>query len=301
MTYHDQSGSFKFSKRADIDKALTTMQGILRGINADQQINQQEVKEFLLWFDMNGYLLDQDPFREIKEHIEFYLADGQLTSEEIEDVCWKCEQLPIHYYQEITRRSQELMGVMHGLIADGRLRDQEIIGFRNWMHNNFELAGNWPYDELYNFLTRILEDGWVSEAERLEFKAFLQQFVILYDVDMDSQVRTEVQGVAIDNNLCAIDPKITFFDRVFCFTGISSRAPRSEIINVIKQYGGNYSDFISKKINYLVVGDSGNRNWAYSCFGRKVEKVMRYRQEGCPIIIVHEYDFWDAVEDGAIV
>ena len=54
---------------------------------------------------------------------------------------------------------------------------------------------------------------------------------------------------------------------------------------------------VSKKTNYLIVGDDGNPCWAYACYGRKVEKAINLRKEGAQIIIVHENDFWDEVEE----
>jgi len=32
-------------------------------------------------------------------------------------------------------------------------------------------------------------------------------------------------------------------------------------------------------------------------YGRKVEKAIQLRKEGHKIILVHENDFWDAIED----
>ncbi|GMA55471.1 hypothetical protein GCM10025857_68280 [Alicyclobacillus contaminans] len=47
--------------------------------------------------------------------------------------------------------------------------------------------------------------------------------------------------------------------------------------------------------DYLVVGDQGNPCWAFSCYGRKVEKAVKLRKQGRRILIIHEVDFWDAL------
>ena len=54
---------------------------------------------------------------------------------------------------------------------------------------------------------------------------------------------------------------------------------------------------VTDRSDYLVIGSGGNPCWAYSCHGRKVEKAVKMRKQGHPIIIVHESDFWDAIED----
>jgi hypothetical protein len=53
---------------------------------------------------------------------------------------------------------------------------------------------------------------------------------------------------------------------------------------------------VSRKTNYLIVGDDGNPCWAFACYGRKVEKAINLRKQGTQIIIVHENDFWREID-----
>jgi hypothetical protein len=66
---------------------------------------------------------------------------------------------------------------------------------------------------------------------------------------------------------------------------------------MIARAGGIFSNRLTKKVDYLVVGAEGNPCWAYACYGRKVEQATKYRKQGYKVLIVHEYDFWDALED----
>ena len=50
-----------------------------------------------------------------------------------------------------------------------------------------------------------------------------------------------------------------------------------------------------KKTNYLIIGSEGNTCWAFSCYGRKVEKAMEMRKNGVNIVLVNEIDFWDSI------
>jgi hypothetical protein len=52
---------------------------------------------------------------------------------------------------------------------------------------------------------------------------------------------------------------------------------------------------VTQDVTYVVVFDEGNPHWAFSCYGRKVEKAYTLRRKGHPISIVHEIDFWDAL------
>ncbi len=46
-----------------------------------------------------------------------------------------------------------------------------------------------------------------------------------------------------------------------------------------------------------MVGAKGNPCWAFACYGRKVEEAMALRKAGNRLLIVHENDFFDALED----
>ena len=67
----------------------------------------------------------------------------------------------------------------------------------------------------------------------------------------------------------------------------------SEII----RHGGIPVNNISKKTDYLIIGDNGNPAWAFACYGRKVEKALGLRKEGHTIVLIHEYDFSDIIDD----
>lgn len=78
----------------------------------------------------------------------------------------------------------------------------------------------------------------------------------------------------------------------------SSKATRKELEKIIKNAGGfiNFKS-VTKETNYLIVGNDGNQCWAFSTYGRKVERTIELRKKGLKIMIIQENDFWDAVEN----
>ena len=52
---------------------------------------------------------------------------------------------------------------------------------------------------------------------------------------------------------------------------------------------------MTQKTDYLIVGNEGNPCWAFSCYGRKVEKAVELRKKGSNIQIINEDDFWNAL------
>ncbi len=97
-----------------------------------------------------------------------------------------------------------------------------------------------------------------------------------------------------------ICPEIIFLEQYFCFTGFSQKAKRGDIVKIIESPQGIYQKNVTHNLNYLIVGADSNPCWAFSCYGCKVEKVMNYRKQGDRAMIVHEFDFWDAVEDSKL-
>ena len=70
-----------------------------------------------------------------------------------------------------------------------------------------------------------------------------------------------------------------------------------EFSKLIKQLGGEVMNSVSAKLDYLIIGADANPCWAYTCYGRKVEKAVELRKSGARLILVHENDFHDAVAD----
>jgi hypothetical protein len=99
------------------------------------------------------------------------------------------------------------------------------------------------------------------------------------------------------SGVCAMCPEVVFVDQLFCITGSSERGPRKCIAGVIEQCGGRFHPRLTNETSYLIVCADGNPCWAYACYGRKVEDAVERRRNGQRLQILHEYDFWDAVED----
>ena len=289
----------KFMKKEELHKSLNSLVGILSGIVVDGVVSDEESNEVKMWFELHKPLVDIHPFSEILPFIESTLSDNHIDLEEAKDVLWLCNKfLDISagtlYFNEVTSQIQYLEGMLHGIITDGVISDQELQSLNNWLNDNEDLAGTYPYDEVYSLLLAAKDDGVISEDERNMLRAFFSNFVDtresanIHDADRQAlQQKYSIKGI------CAIAPEISFEDKTFCFTGASKRGTRNEIADIICNKGGMYNDRVTKGTNYLIVGADGNPCWAFSCYGRKVEKAMDMRKLGHQIIIVNENDFWD--------
>jgi NAD-dependent DNA ligase len=292
-----------FTQRQRVDKAVQIFHGMVRGITIDSELNAEEVAELLNWSQDYADLLGRAPFKELKQKLDEILADGQIDPEEQEDLLWVCRNLSPEsdYYDAVTHDIQQLHGIMHGIMADGRVTLDEAKGLQEWIAEHADLKGTYPYDELVSLLTTILKDEQIDDQEQQVLRSFFEDFI---EYSFAKKVRAEGQRVkaALPKTftlpgICSMCPEIAFDGRVFTFTGTSIKATRKQIADQITQLGAAFSQNVTSETHYLVVGAGGNPCWAFSCYGRKVEKAVDSRKSGNPILIIHESDFWDAVAD----
>jgi NAD-dependent DNA ligase len=292
---YDNNTYMKFCTPSIIDKTLNTLEGILTGITIDKQLNELEIGELKSWCNSHSILAQKQPYSELFQVIIKSLEDNILTLEEKEDILWLCKRLHSSglYYDIVTSDLQKLQGIIHGILSDGKITKEELEGLREWLSDNEQLSTYYPYDEIYSLITAALEDGIVSKDEENLLKAFFSQFADIKTEELN--ITSEIKDCLCKHGICALAPEITIQDHMFCFTGKSTKATRHEIAELIKKNNGNYHNSITKKTNYLIIGSEGNTCWAFSCYGRKVEKAMEMRKNGVNIVLVNEIDFWDSI------
>lgn len=72
------------------------------------------------------------------------------------------------------RSIQELVGVCHGLIADGKITTAEVMFLSKWLEDAGVIA-EWPATEIAETIERITEDGRVTKEEKSELLNLLQR------------------------------------------------------------------------------------------------------------------------------
>ena len=290
----------QFTKPAELHKAINTLRGLVDGMTAEDGLSEPEAMELANWCSLHVGLQNRHPFSELIPMIRSALEDCVLDNDERQDILWLCSNFDndSKYYDVITSSIQYLSGLIHGIMADGALSDKEVDKLLGWIEQNGYLQGTYPFDEIDSLLHTAIADGHLSDDERNMLMAF---FGTVIDFK-DSWNLSETDFAALRkeysiDGICAFCPNISFDNKVFCFTGQSSVCERSTIIDEIVGLGGIFRTSVSKKTDYLIVGDSGNPCWAYACYGRKVEDAISLRKAGASVQIINERDFWDAVHD----
>lgn len=186
------------------------------------------------------------------------------------------------------RQIDELIGIVKGVMADGIVTQGEVEFLVKWMDSNRHAANLWPAKALYPRLAAVAAKGAMSLQEEGEMLDLLMKTVGGNTAPQQNQSSNSTR-------LPLSEPAepIRFDGQAFCFTGAFNAGTRDWCHEQVQQRGGAGAGSITKKLNYLVIGDIGNGNWAHSTFGRKIEKAVEYNQAGARIMIVSEEHWYN--------
>ena len=293
----DRKEYFHFTGPARLDKAMNSLHGVLKGIGADSTVTDDEMSLVRCWIREHENLEKRHPFNEIIPTLRAAISDGIFDGEELADILWLTEKLTVEkpYYDAASCAMQSLHGILAGIAADHVISMDELDKLSAWMTEQDFLKGCWPFDEIYSLLVGMRADKFIDAKEHAILIRFFSEFCNVGPVRALTVPLNE--GETPITGLCAVCPDIEFVSRLFCFTGSSEKCTRKELAEIVAHLGGEFSDNLRQEVDYLVIGADGNPCWAYSCYGRKVEQAMEWRKKGRKMLLVHEYDFWDAARD----
>lgn len=282
----------KFSNPSLIERDLQRLAGLISGIGGDKEINQVEYTKLVEWINEKKDYENKQPYSQVIQVLRDAINDKFLSNEESENIIWLCNQYieTNGYFNAITGGIQRLHGIIAGISIDGIINDREVEFLDNWLEENDFLKNTWPYDELYNVITMIVQDNIVTEEEKNELLQFCKSISSEHNDETNDNLLKHIK-----TGFYQIDPEVIIPEKNFCITGKSRKYNRKEIAEKIELYGGYVSNNVSSKLDYLIVCDEKNSCWAFSCYGRKVEEAIKHRKSGSNMLIIHEFDLFDAL------
>ena len=179
------------------------------------------------------------------------------------------------------RQIDTLIGISKGIIADGNINQSEATFLLTWLIQSRQASDNPIIANLLERVDAMLKDNSLDPEESIELLKTLQS--IAGDKSEVGEL-AKTAFLPVDNPA----PDITFPERCFVFTGTCAYGTRSQCIQATESLGGKISDGITKTVNFLVLGAYVTDSWAHETYGRKIEKAMKYRDEGVPLSIITE-------------
>ncbi|QKJ65275.1 NAD-dependent DNA ligase [Deefgea piscis] len=192
-------------------------------------------------------------------------------------------------HQNAKKATEHLLGICQGIMADQVLSDQEIHFLSNWVKQNPAVTENWPGKTIARRLHEILFDGVITKEERESLIGTLTS-LCNNDFAETGDAQTMPIGIPFDD-----DPHIIFDDRLFCFTGSFYFGTRSACERAVEKLTAQTKGYVTRDVDYLVVGSQINADWKHSSYGNKIETAMNYIEKGCGIALISEQQWVEAL------
>ena len=181
------------------------------------------------------------------------------------------------------RLVNELIGLAHGIIADGAVNQAEAEYLFKWIVANPEQTDNPVLRLLYGRVEKVLADGVLDPEEAADLLETLTRFCA-----GDFEIGETQKSTSLP--LCDPAPAVSVGGSTFCFTGTFAFGSRKDCDKAVIDLGGIPGP-LTRTTRYLVIGAYATESWAHSSFGRKIEKAVDMRSSGVPISINGE-DHW---------
>lgn len=162
---------------------VETLAGILEGIAVDREISAAELAGLQDWLDEHADALRARPFArlrvKVQAAIEATREGRRLSPEHHAQLLDDCHAfVHKHGARHPTAREafSRLQGMALGILADGRLDDEEIIELRAWLRRFDRLRTHFVFDAFFSMLDRVLADGVIDESERAQVRELCETF-----------------------------------------------------------------------------------------------------------------------------
>ena len=182
----------------------------------------------------------------------------------------------------LRRTCESLIGICAGLVADGELNDREVLYLSTWLADNAAVSNTWPAEVVLARVREVLLDGHVSNDERQYLLDTLNDVVGGSFSDTGS-----VSGAPTALPLEA-GVLVVLANRSLCFTGQFLFGTRSACERASISRGAACLSTVTKKLDYLVIGEMASRDWKNTTHGTKIENAIEVRKQGGRLRIVSE-------------
>jgi hypothetical protein len=187
-----------------------------------------------------------------------------------------------HFANNEIKAINTLYGLIMGIAADRVVTDDEIIFLKLWLDNNVDYLNAFPLNIIKSRINDILADGIITQDERENL------YEVLTELQGNDFHHSGMAG-GFSNGAFLEEPNFLCIKNAnFCLTGEFISGPRDRCEQALSNFGGILCKSVTKKLDYLIVGTMGSRDWIAGGHGRKLEKAIHYKQQGYQITIMNE-------------
>jgi NAD-dependent DNA ligase len=173
------------------------------------------------------------------------------------------------------KATNEITGLLRGLLADGVVTESEAAYLRNWLTQRPELLRDPLVASLGMRLDRIFADGVVTPEELEELKTVCMQFTPQDDAPTSLPLDTPPPTIVIPHH-------------AFCFTGTFVSGTRTWCEEQVISRAGVAHGGFKHDTDFLVIGTKVSAAWVNQSYGRKIQAAADAKRSGHKVFIVNE-------------
>jgi len=194
--------------------------------------------------------------------------------------------------RRLDRSTDELIGLCRGILADGAINISEARFLDEWLRRHAEFATSYPFNVLVERLHDALKDGVFEPEEEAQLLEALSKLVGGETQHEESGAHSLSCALPLDDPA----PAIVYPDHAFAVTGVFVYGSRARVALAIAERGADLKSTMSGKVDYLVIGDVGSRDWVHSSFGRKIEEAVALKEDGSGVAIICERHWTESLK-----
>lgn len=164
------------------------------------------------------------------------------------------------------------ISLLKDVIKDGNISIDEIVAIQRFIADNNEfLADSKVISSLSEMMQQAAMDGVLDEAESRILQSMVQRII---DPASQNADNIQIEG------------------KTFVVTGTFRHGTRDTVHNYITSHGGTIAKGVTRKCDYVVIGDYGSEAYSLEQYGTKVQKALALQEKGVPIKIAKEADLF---------
>lgn len=266
----------KYLSSPSIRKAISEIYGILQGIIIDKKLNEEELLYLSNWTKNNVTLKENNIIYELFEFIDTLISTKSIAAADFKAL----NNVMTKYYETLssaqtTIATQILSGILIGISVDHIVNTEECIELQNWLYDNYYLKGHYPFDKIISILEDVLADNIITKDE--------SDLLIKNITEILNPIKET------ESTLFSIQEKN------ICLSGNFDYGQKSKVEDFISKHGGKVVSSVTKKLDMLIVGNSGSELYIQDNYGTKVKKAIELNQKGNNILIIKEKDFFNKI------
>lgn len=255
---------------------INNLYGMLRVVLFEEYITEAQFKLFENWYEINRQYSQYLIFHKINLELKKILDKGHMDAYDKKELVNVVEFVSVSsIYSKKTLKVQVLQGIIRAITADGKVTLEELTNLKRWLLRNTSLSGSYPYDKILKITNIMLKQGFITFEEQENVSKQLQDLI------------TPIKNT---------DEKFILENKVFCLSGEFKHGSKEKITYLLEKEGAIAKSSISRKVDYLFVGDLGSPAWKYGNIGGKIVKAQKLQDDGGKIKIISETNLFKVLK-----